>query len=487
MSTQLGAQDAQFLFLQSRDMLMQVMNVDVFDPATAPGGPVRYADVVRHFASRCRGAPVYFRKLYRLPGNLDYPYWIDDPEFRVEDHISRVRLPRPGNWQQLSRLAAKRFAEPMDLQRPLWDLLVVEGVDAVPGAGRGSFALLQRFHHAAIDGASGAYALATVWDADARGTPLIDAPPAHASADPPGALAMLARAAVANARAPARIARILLRESPSLLDAAKKKAAERGASAGSEVPVTRFNQRLSARRAYAAAPLPLEGMQAIRRAVEGATVNDVILAVCGGALRTYLQHHGELPPQPLVAVAPVNARSRSAAGATAGNDISAMTVPLATHLADPLERLGAIRRCTGDAKTAKAGLAARLVADLGREIPGLPLAGLSKLLRSERVARSQANLVVTNVPSSRKPLYLRGARLAAQFGMGPVTHGLGLFISANGYHDTIAICLTVDAAQVPDVEFLRQCVDASYAELLRAAGPKGRRKRATSKSTRRKS
>lgn len=488
MSTQLGAQDAQFLFLQAPDMPMVVMNIDVFDPSTARGRRVRLEDLVAHFSSRCMGAQVYRRKLFRVPGDLDYPYWIDDPAFRAENHVTRVRLPRPGDWAQLCRLATRRFAAPMDFARPLWDLLVVEGVDALPGVAPGSFALMQRFHHAAIDGASGAHALAMVWDADARGTPLIE-PDDHAAPSPaPPPLTVVARALATHAAAPLRVASVLWRESPALLEAAKRRIGGGRAPAGSPIPVTRFNQRLTGRRAYGAARLPLSGLQAIRAAVDGATVNDVILAVCGGALRDYLVHHGELPDASLVAVAPINARGRRGGTVESGNDISAMRVPLATSEADPLARLAAVRRCTVAAKAGQAGLAERLVADLGREVPSLPLAGLSWLLRSERIARSQANLVVTNVPSSRQPLYMCGARLVAQFGMGPVTHGLGLFISANGYHDTIAICLTADAAQVPDVEFLGRCVERSYDELSRAAGSGRRRKpasRAKPKSKRR--
>ena len=161
-----------------------------------------------------------------------------------------------------------------------------------------------------------------------------------------------------------------------------------------------------------------------------------------------------------------------------------MTVPLASHLDDPLDRLRAIREFTELAKQSRAGLGARLLADVGRHIPGLPLAGFARLLGDERFVRSQANLIITNVPSSRVPLYMNGARLTHQYGMGPVSHGFGLFISANGYHDTITFCLTADSGLVPDLEFLRRCIEQSCRELRTAArrstqGGARRRKRTT--------
>jgi diacylglycerol O-acyltransferase / wax synthase len=152
--SQLSAQDAQFLYVQAGDVLTHVMSINVYDPATAPGGAVRFKDIVRHVASRCHTSPVFKRKLHRVPLDLDHPYWAEDPDFDVEAHMTHVRLPKPGDWRQFCILAARHFAKPMDMNRPLWDIFVVEGIDGMPGVAPGSYALLQRFHHAAIDGAT---------------------------------------------------------------------------------------------------------------------------------------------------------------------------------------------------------------------------------------------------------------------------------------------------------------------------------------------
>ena len=469
MSTQLGAQDAQFLYLQTGEVLTHVMSINLYDPSTAPGGKVRYRDIVRHVADRCHLSPIYRRRLYRLPGDLDFPYWVVDPDFKADDHVSRVRLARPGDWRAFRALAARHFARPMDLERPLWDIVVVEGLDRIPGVAPGSYALLQRFHHAAIDGASGMFALAALCDRDARGTPAVDmaAPEVELGAVPTPAT-MLSRALASNLTSPVRMIDAVMKLSPALVDAARKKLVD-GAEAGAHaVPVTRFNGRVSSLRAFEAVEFKLKDLRALRALVEGATVNDVILAIGSGALRRYLLKHRDLPQDTLVAIAPINARTRSGSQQTAGNDVSAMTVPLATDVADPVARLRAIRECTRLAKEAKGGLGVRLLADLSRHIPGFTLTGLARLMTNERFARSQANLIITNVPSAPMPLYMLGARLTHQFGMGPVTHGMGLFVSANSYDRAISFCLTADRRQVPDVEFLGRCFRESFDELREA-------------------
>ena len=471
MSTQLGAQDAQFLYLQTAEVLTHVMSINLYDGRKAGGRRLRLSDVVRQVSSRCHLSPVYGRRLYRLPGDFDFPYWIEDAQFAPADHVSAVRLPRPGGWPEFCELVGRRFAQPMDLERPLWDILVVEGLDALPGVAPGSVALLQRFHHAAIDGASGAYALAALSDADEQGTPVLAAPaPGHGAATTPTPATVVYRALASGVASPVKMLDAVLRISPALVRAARRQVSDDTPPDRAGVPVTRFNQRVAKQRSFAATEIRLDALQGIRRAVPGATVNDVILAICSGALRAYLDGHGELPAQPLVAIAPINARRARGGDASAGNNVSAMTVPLATHVAGPLERLRAIQCATNDAKAARSGIGARLLADVGRHLPGAPLAGFARLIGNERFARSQANLVITNVPSSRQPLYMRGARLTHQFGMGPVTHGLGLFISANGYHEHIAICLTADSRLMPDLEVLRACIAQSFGELEAAAG-----------------
>jgi WS/DGAT/MGAT family acyltransferase len=467
--SQLSAQDSQFLYVQGGDVLTHVMSINLYDPSTARGGAVRFKDIVRHVASRCHTSPVFMRKLHRLPLDLDHPYWIADPDFDVEAHISHVRLPKPGDWRQFCILAARHFARPMDMGRPLWDMCVVEGLDRIPGVLPGSYALLQRFHHSAIDGASGAYALIALSDKDARGTPAV---PARAATFElgvvPTPVKMLTRALTSNLTSPVRMLNALMKLSPALVAAARKRMTEPAGQGRGGVPVTRFNERVSPHRTFGAVSASLSELGGLRRLVDGATINDVVLAVCSGALRQYLSLHDDLPRQTLVAVAPINARGRSGADEVPGNNISAMTVALGTDIADPVRRLQCIRDHTRDAKAAKAGLAARVMTDLTRHIPGATLAGVARLVTNERIARNQANLIITNIPGPQEPLYMNGARLTHQFGMGPVTHGLGLFIAAISYDGVITFCVTADRQLVPDVDLVCRCIADSLDELQRA-------------------
>ena len=225
--SQLSAQDSQFLYVQGGDVLTHVMSINLYDPSTAPGGAVRFKDIVQHVSSRCHTSPVFMRKLHRLPLDLDHPYWIADPDFDVEAHISHVRLPKPGDWRQFCILAARHFARPMDMGRPLWDMCVVEGLDRIPGVVPGSYALLQRFHHSAIDGASGAYALIALSDKDARGTPVVPARAAPVELGVvPTPATMVTRALTSNLASPVRMLNALMKLSPVLVAAAKKRLAE---------------------------------------------------------------------------------------------------------------------------------------------------------------------------------------------------------------------------------------------------------------------
>lgn len=465
MTQQLSAQDAQFLYIQTGSTLTHVMSVNIYDPATAPGGKVRFRAIVEHVRSRIDTSPVFKRKLYRLPFDLDHPYWVEDETFELEAHITHVRLPEPGDWRQLCIQVARHFSRPMDMNRPLWDLYVVEGLDRIPGIAPGSFAVLTRVHHAAIDGASGAHMFVALSDIDAAGTPAITVPPGSFELGKvPSPLEIASRAASANISSPVRFMNTLMKMSPALLSAAQKNIAE-GAQG---VPQTRFNAPITIHKVFDAIGFALADLAKIRKLVDGATINDVILAICSGALRRYLIHHKELPKDSLVAVAPINRRTSGREAEVPGNNISAMTVELATHIADPVKRLAAIRAWTADAKEAKTGLSARVMTDLTKHIPGATMAGVARLLASPRFAPKAANVFISNVPGPQLPLYMAGAQVTHQFAMAPLAHNMGLFIATPSYNGRITFNITSERHIMPDVAFFRECIEAAFAELAQA-------------------
>lgn len=474
MIEQLGPQDAQFLFAQSGNTLTHVMSVNVYDPASAPGGTVRFKDIIAHVASRVATSPVFRRKLHRLPLDFDFPYWVEDRHFDLEAHISHARLPKPGDWRQFCIQVARHFSRPMDMTRPLWDIYVVEGLDHIPGIAPGSFATLTRIHHAAIDGASGTHFFVALSDRDAAGNPVIDLAesPVPLGAEP-DMLATVTRAMNANLTSPVRLMQSLMKLTPGLLRAAQTGLAHPG-QMGAGVPQTRFNAPLGPAKVFDAAEFPLAELSAIRALVPGATINDVVLTICAGALRRYLAHHGELPDEPLVATAPVNLRTTSAEASRPGNNISAMSIRLPTDLADPVARLAAVRAFTVDAKEARAGLSARVMTDLTKHIPGATMALAARMLTSPRFAPRASNLFISNVPGPQFPLFMAGARITHQYGLAPLSNNMGLFIATPSYDGKISFCVTADRAIMPDVAYFRACIEEAQRELLAAAAAAGK-------------
>lgn len=480
MLKQLSAQDAQFLYTQTANNLTHIMGVYIYDPSTAPGGFVRFKDIIRHVESRVDTSPLFKRRLHRLPFDMDHPYWVEDEHFDIEAHMSHARLPEPGDWRQFCIAVARWFSKPMDMNRPLWDIYIIEGLDRIPGIPKGSFAMLHRVHHAAVDGASGAHAFIAMSDIDAHGTPAIaEPPPVEELGKAPTSSETLSRAWSASMQSPVKFMNALMKMSPAIISAARKSIAEGGMTAG--VPETRFNVPVGPHKMFDGTSVALADVAEVRKKVPGATVNDVVLTTVGGALRKYLAKHKELPKDSLVAVAPINLRGKGGKASKPGNQVSAMSVPIRTDIADPLARLAAIRDYTVEAKEAKAGVSARIMTDLSQHIPGATMAAVARLVTSERFAVRGTNLFISNVPGAQVPLYLAGAQLVQQHGMAPLANNMGLFVATPSYNGRIAFSIIGERSIMPDIAFFRECIDESFADLMAAVPKPEKGKAATAK------
>ncbi|MEM6545182.1 MAG: wax ester/triacylglycerol synthase domain-containing protein, partial [Pseudomonadota bacterium] len=224
---QLNPQDAQFLYGETEQNLTHVTSVAIFDPSTVPGGKtVRFTDIIEHYRERLAYNPLFFRRLHRLPLELDYPYWVEDEYFDLESHVHHGRLPEPGDWRQFCIHMARYHSRPLNMNRPPWEIFVVEGLDNVDGLAPGCYAVATKIHHAAVDGASLMKFFATIADQDTQGTPLIPLEkPDIEAGETPSSADMLRRAVVNNVRSPVRVVETLLRSAPGLVKAAQESVA----------------------------------------------------------------------------------------------------------------------------------------------------------------------------------------------------------------------------------------------------------------------
>jgi WS/DGAT/MGAT family acyltransferase len=468
---QLTGLDASFLYLETPNAPMHISGLSIYDQSTAPGGKVRFKDIIENTNNRMMGLPVMTQKLVTVPMGLDHPYWVTDGAYDPEFHIRHLALPKPGDWRQLCILISRLQARPLDRAHPLWELYIIEGLDNVENVPRGSFAMFTKTHHAAVDGTSGMEITAAIHDLSPDYTRTHTATTISVDSEP-SALEMVLRSQLNAILKPFHLLSVARNTVPGL---AKVVA---GLSKGQltrikDIPRTRFNGSVSPHRVFDAISVPLDDVKAIKNAVPGATVNDAAIAIVGGALRKYLRAHGELPAQSLAAMAPVNVRSdKDKAG---GNIVASMTVQVRSDLADPLERLQAVRESSSKAKELTNAIGAKTMTDYSQFIPATLTAQAARLASRWGLMNRmspQFNCVITNVPGPPIPLYNTGAKMVANYGTGPVQDGLGLFHVISSYCGQFVISATSCRVMMPDPAFYRQCLRDSFDELLAAATAK---------------
>lgn len=459
---QLTGMDASFLYTETASTPNHISGLYLYDPSSAPGGEVSFSSILETIGGRLGRAASFRQRLVRVPFDLDHPYWVQDAEFDLEFHIREIALPAPGDWRQLCIQTARLHARPLDLSRAPWEITVIRGLDNVDGLSKGSFALMWKTHHAAIDGASGIEILNAVHDLSAEPEP-------HDERDDwrpepiPNPMQLVSRAASNGLRNPMRAQRTLVRMLPALAPMVR---GMRQGTMGAQAPATRFNVPVTGHRVFDATLVPLADVKQMKAAVAGATINDAVLSVIGGALRTYLGDKGELPAESLVTMVPISIRTKQQRG-TAGNQVSMMAARLATDVDDPLERLAAVHRSTSESKALTEAIGARTLAELSELTPGL-LVGIGSRAAARNTGRMPFNTTITNVPGSPVPLYFCGARMEQMYGLGPILNGAGLFHVVGSYERNIAISFTACRELIPDPAFYTSCINESL-DALRTA------------------
>ena len=468
---QLQGMDASFVALETKNSPMHIGSLLIYNPATAPGGFVRFKDILAFYESRLQLSKTVRQRLVRVPFDLDYPYWIEDPDFDLEYHVRHVALPEPGDWRQLCIQAARIFARPLDLTRPPWEFTVIEGIDGVEGVAKGSYAMVTKVHHAAIDGMSGIDLM------EALHTLTADAPPPETPdtwkpEKVPAPAELLGKSYFNALTNPMKQLQVAAKAAPGIAKAIKGLAAKEFSVSGEMVgPKTRFNKVISAHRVVEGRSVPLADIKAIRLAVPGAKVNDVFLAIIGGALRKYLAAKGDLPDKSLTAMAPISVRSSGEKG-DMGNQVAAMIAPLGTQIADPVERLAFVHAKTMNSKAMTDAIGARNMTEVSKVSPALYMSLGAQLYTRLGLANRMGppfTTVVTNVPGPPVPIYSAGARLESMMGLVCLTDGMGLAHVVQSYTDEATIAFTGCRELMPDPEFYAQCIQDSFEELRDAA------------------
>ena len=463
---------ASFFYLETPRTPMHIGGIMIYDPATTKTGKQGFKDILNSIEERLHLARTFRQKLVQVPFSMDHPYWIEDKDFDLEYHVRHIRLPEPGDWRQLCIQAARLHSRPLDMSRPLWEFTVIEGLDAIAGLPKGCYAIVSKVHHAGIDGVSGVDLVEAIHDLEPYPESVRAAQRPWTGERVPNPVELIVRAQLNNFTQPFRFAEVLARSVPAVGRLTQGLARKEFESASVRPPRTRFNRLVSAHRVIESRQFDLQEVRAIKNNVTGATVNDVILTVCGGALRRYLESKHELPDDPLVAMAPISVRSAEGKGAM-GNQISAMTVALGTHIADPLERLDAVHYSASASKEMNNAIGARLLTDYSQFIPSTTAALAARVYTQMGLANQMNvpfNCVITNVPGPQVPLYSAGARLVTQHGLGPIFDGMGLIMPVFSYCGHINISFTSCREMVPDPEFFAQCLQDSFDELKHACG-----------------
>ena len=462
----LSGMDASFLHLETPESPMHVGSLQVLDlPADYEGDFAE--DAKKYLSGRLHLASVFVRKLAMMPFDLANPVWVDDDDLDLDHHIHHVIMPRPGTMAQLERLVGRLHSSLLDRSRPLWEIHIIEGLQT------GQVALYSKMHHAAIDGQAGVAVAKALFDISETPS-VVKAPRATRRRDSSQlGMAELASAALSNTMQqyvkliqsiPATAKAI-----SSVLMPVSETTGKRSFELPKGVktaPKTPLNVSITNQRSFAGRSVPLAEIKQMAKAAN-VSLNDVVLAICAGALKRYLADYGCRPDKPLMAAVPVSLRSEG--NTDLNNQVSTMLVSLATDISDPLERLAAIHESSSEGKKLTGNVKAAIPMDFPSL--GMPsiVSGLASLYGRSGLADKLppiANVAISNVPGPSFPLYFAGAKLATYFPVSIPGHGLALNMTVQSYNGSLEFGLTACRRAVPDVADLADYVVAEHKKLL---------------------
>jgi diacylglycerol O-acyltransferase len=483
----LSGLDNLFLHMEHGNQYMHVASVGIYDQRTAPGGSVRFKQILDFFSDRIRHQKVFRRRLVVPPFGIGRPYWVEDGEIDVEFHVRHVALPAPGDWRQLMIQVARVHSRPLDRSKPLWEAYVIEGLDNIPGIAKGSFAFYSKFHHAAVDGEGGAQIVQTIHSLTNEIESSFEQPSVVVADREPTLLELYSRAITSRGAQLLDAGRLLaelggkaaqagvnLAASGKLAELGQALLAEKSvegltriameaASAFKRKPHTRFDEKVSPHRVVDAMFMSLADCATVRAHVPDVTINDIFIATCGGAVRRYLDSKGELPEESLSALMPISTRGANK-GADIANQIGMVPVPVCSDIADPIERLHAAHKGARLAAGLSGSLGHDFTAKLVQVVPAMVAEGII-----DRGMVPLCNTTVSNVRGPNVPLYLAGAKLQIFLPVSIAFDGIGLNMTGFSYNGALWVCFVSCRNMLPDPRFFRQCLIESFAEILEAA------------------
>jgi diacylglycerol O-acyltransferase len=483
----LSGLDAGFLYMETPTLLMHTLKLALLEPAehTVPvgdGDPTSVdeqaiATVRARIVERLHLLPPLRRRLVEVPFGFHHPVWIEDPDFAIEHHVHRVPLAAPGTLVELHEAIGALASTSLDRSRPLWELYVLDGL------ADGRIAVLVKIHHAVADGVAAANLLANVMatnastDAEAEG---VDAGGTAAQAEvsswvpepAPSAVHLLGDAAADHLRLVRALPALVLRTGRNLARVARRRRETEVQVPRPilDAPRTSFNRGLTTERVFVTTSVSLPEVKRVSREV-GVTMNDVVLAVVGGALRAHLSALGELPDRSLVASVPI-ATGVPEDGRLAGNKVANLFTTLATHEPEPVARARRIHEVTVEAKIEQELLGIDMFQEWVEYTPPALFAWIVRQYSRFDVAEHHpppVNVVVSNVPGPRLPLYADGARLDELYSVGPILEGVGLNITVWSYCDRVFVGVLGCQLRLEEAQALADALPVALRELADAA------------------
>jgi diacylglycerol O-acyltransferase / wax synthase len=463
----LSAIDASFLAGEKESSHMHVGGVMIFE-----GPPPNREDTLDHIASRLHLVPRYRQKLAFPRFEMGRPLWVDDPSFNLEYHVRHTALPSPGDLEQLRVLIARIFSQRLDRSKPLWETWFVQGLED------DRFAVINKTHHALVDGVSGVDLATVLFDLGPVPPERTELPEWTPSPEPSQAQ-LMAEGLKGLLRRPVDLGRSALTAAThpeQTIERAREAAEGLGEVAWANLnpaPETPLNVPIGPHRRIVWVRTELDQFKAIKNSL-GGTVNDVVLAVVTGALGRWLRTRGvRTEGLELRAQVPVSIRSDDEHDRL-GNRIAVMRAPLPVYARDPVERLRIVRESMQGLKESKQALAAQVIAGLEDFAPPTILSMASRMNWSTRLF----NMIVTNVPGPQIPLYMQGRELLEVVPVAFLPENYALTVAAMSYNGALDFSLLGDYDAMPDIDQVAQYVEEALDELLEAAGrPPGKRAR----------